>query len=90
MALNIKNQEVERLAAELAAMTGETKTQAIRSALEDRKRRLELDGPESDRREELQRFLASEIWSQVPRKEQGRRLTRTEEESILGYGPHGV
>ena len=31
MALNIKNAEVERLAEEIAAMTGESKTQAIRS-----------------------------------------------------------
>lgn len=33
MALNIKNAEVERLVAELAAMTGESKTQVIRVAL---------------------------------------------------------
>lgn len=34
MALNIKNREVERLAAEIAALTGESKTEAIRRALE--------------------------------------------------------
>ena len=30
MGLNLKNQEVERLAAEVAALVGETKTEAIR------------------------------------------------------------
>ena len=40
MGLNIKNAEVEKLAAELAAMTGETKTEAIRKALLERKEHL--------------------------------------------------
>ena len=37
MALNIKNTEVERLAAEVAELSQETKTEAIRRALEERK-----------------------------------------------------
>ena len=37
MALSIKDPEAERLAAEVAAMTGESKTRAIRVALEERK-----------------------------------------------------
>ncbi len=36
MALNIKNEEAERLAAEVAALTGSTKTQAIIDALKDK------------------------------------------------------
>ena len=40
MALNIKNAEVERLAKEVAEMAHETKTEAIRRALEERKIRL--------------------------------------------------
>ena len=36
MALNIRNQEAERLAAELARRTGETKTEAVIKALRDR------------------------------------------------------
>jgi antitoxin VapB len=43
VALNIKNQEVERLAAEVAKMTGETKTEAIRRALGERRQRLWRD-----------------------------------------------
>jgi antitoxin VapB len=41
MGLNIKNEEVHRLARELAAQTGETMTQAILHALEDRMARFQ-------------------------------------------------
>jgi len=44
MALNIKNPEVERLATEVAQLARETKTEAIRRALEERKARLKV-GP---------------------------------------------
>jgi len=40
MALNIKNRRVEDLANEIAEITGETKTEAIRRALEERRQRL--------------------------------------------------
>ncbi|HYD05907.1 MAG TPA: type II toxin-antitoxin system VapB family antitoxin, partial [Reyranella sp.] len=49
MALNIKNLAVERLAADVARLTGESKTEAIRRALEERKRRLK-GSPSSGRR----------------------------------------
>ena len=41
VALNIKDPETERLASEVAALTGETKTRAVREALVERKHRLE-------------------------------------------------
>lgn len=40
MPLNIKNAEVERLVAEVADLTGESKTEAVRRAMTDRLRRL--------------------------------------------------
>lgn len=40
MALNIRNSETEALAAEVASLTGETKTEAVRRALQDRLTRL--------------------------------------------------
>ena len=40
MALNIKNEAVERLVAEVARLAGESKTEAVRRALEERKARL--------------------------------------------------
>ena len=40
MPLNIKNPEVERLIDEISGLTGETKTDAVRKALEERRARL--------------------------------------------------
>ena len=90
MALNIKNPEVERLAGEVAALAGESKTQAIRHALEERLARLAVRVVRQDRRVEVQRFLEAEVWSQIPADLVGQRLSRAEEERILGFGPDGV
>jgi antitoxin VapB len=90
MALNIKNREVERLAADVAKLAGESKTQAIRRALEERKGRLALRVVRKDRRADLLRFLEREVWPAVPHRFRGRRLSRREENAILGYGPRGV
>jgi antitoxin VapB len=84
MALTLKNPEVERLAEELARLTGETKTEAIRKALLERKARLAR--PERSRSEVIQEFL-DEMQDLLPK---GRRPTREEEEEILGYGPQGA
>jgi antitoxin VapB len=90
MALNLKNEEVERLAAEVARLTGESKTEAVRQALLDRRRRLSYRVGDANRAERLHNFLAREVWPQVPPHERGRRLSRAEEDEILGYGPLGV
>jgi antitoxin VapB len=90
MALNIKDPEAERLAAEVAAMTGESKTRAIKVALQERRERLALRVVRWDRGEALRRFLEQEVWPEVPRSVLGRRVTRKEREAILGYGPDGV
>jgi antitoxin VapB len=89
MALNLKNAEVERLAADVARLTGESKTEAIRKALEERKRRLKAVST-PDRRARVLRFLEKKVWPTVPAGELGRRLTRAEEDEILGLGPEGV
>lgn len=84
MALTVKNPEVERLAEEVARLTGETKTEAIRKALLERKARLAR--PERLRSEVIEEFLR-EMHDLLPK---GRRPTRQEEEEILGFGPEGV
>lgn len=89
MALNIKNGEVERLAADVARLTGETKTEAIRRALDERKRRLKSVST-ADRRARVLRFLDKKVWATLPKGQRGRRLSRAEEDEILGYGPEGV
>lgn len=89
MALNIKNDEVEKLAREVADMAGETKTEAIRRALADRRNRLGVTQGERPAAR-LRRFLADECWPAIPDGERKRRLTPAEEDEILGYGPEGV
>jgi antitoxin VapB len=89
MSLNIKNPQVVRLATQVSRLTGETKTEAIRRALEERKARLTLKGGRSHR-EDLLEFLAAGIWPRMPKKVLGKTLTKAEEESLLGYGEHGA
>jgi antitoxin VapB len=89
MPLNIKNTDVEKLAAEIARLTGESKTEAIRRALDERRQRLK--GPAiKERRARVLRFLRSKVWPTIPKGQLGRRLTPEEEDALLGYGPDGV
>jgi antitoxin VapB len=91
MALNIKDKETEQLAAEVAGLTGESKTGAVRQALRERRERLELQrGSKEKRRRDLRRFMETEIWPSIPEDERGRPpMTKAEREEILGYGPEG-
>ncbi len=77
MALNIKDPETERLAAELAALTGTTKTGAVRYAL--RQVLQARSGPSVRQREErLIRFLEEEIWPLMPPDQLGKPVSNAE------------
>jgi antitoxin VapB len=91
MALNIKDEETEKLAAEVAELAGESKTGAVRQALRERRDRLELGkGGKVRRRGDLLRFLETEIWPLIPEQERCKPpMTKAEREEILGYGPEG-
>lgn len=82
MALNIRNPEAERLAAELAEATGETKTEAVIKALRERWARL--------RRDRRRKRLADEL-DEIARHCAGLpvRDLRPQDE-ILGYDERGV
>jgi antitoxin VapB len=91
MALNIKNEETERLAAEVASLAGETKTGAVKQALLERRDRLRLEsgGGEKPHRG-MRRWLETEIWPQIPEEDRNRPpMTKAEREEILGIGPEG-
>ena len=90
MALNIKNSEVERVLEEVVALTGESKTEAVRRALEERRQRLALRAAGDNDRERFFAFMQDEVWSQMPAEVLGTSLTKAEEEEILGYGETGV
>jgi antitoxin VapB len=89
MALNIKNTKVERLAAEVAKMAGETKTEAIRRALEDRRARLAVSSTREQRMAEFKELMEREVWSKIPKHLRGKKVTKEERERILSIGPHG-
>jgi antitoxin VapB len=90
MALNIKDDETERLASEISGWTGESKTGAIRTALRERRERLILQRKSVDRQRLLRDVLEREIWPRVPADMIGRGPTREEQDEILGYGPAGT
>lgn len=89
MALNIKNPEVERLATEVAELAHETKTEAIRKALVDRKNNLEAERA-TKRTKRLREYLEQYVWPNIPPELRGKGITKEEREEILGYGPDGV
>lgn len=81
MAINIKDAETDRLARELAELTGQPITVAVRQAIEDRLallRRQHAAGPPDD---------LGEI---ISRGRQRKLLDGRDEEAILGYGPDGL
>lgn len=82
MALNIRNPEAERLAAEVARRTGETKTEAITKALRERLERL--------RREGSGRRLADELEEIAERVALLSVLDPRAPDEILGYDERGL
>ena len=88
--LNIKDPETVALAAEVAELAGETKTQAIKLALQARRQALRRQGSPADRAQRIRRFLEEEVWPNIPEEVRGKPLTKAEHEEILGYGPDGV
>jgi antitoxin VapB len=82
MALNIRNPETERLAAELARRTGETKTEAVTKALRDRLARVQ--------RERAHRRLADELEAIAEHCANLPILDSRSADEILGYDEHGL
>lgn len=90
MALNIKNVETEKLAAEVAEMAGESKTGAVTKALEERRDRLRLRSGRGKPWRDMREYLETEIWPQIPAELRGKPpMTKAEVEEILGFGPEG-
>jgi antitoxin VapB len=90
MALNIKDTEAEKLAAEIAEMTDDTKTGAVREALREKKEKLEMRSGRKGRPRSMQEWLEKEVWPRIPEEERGKPLAKAEVEDILGFGPEGV
>lgn len=82
MPLSIKSIETERLARELAAKTGESLTEAIQKALEERLERLKRQ-----RRSQLLNDQLEEILNRVDRLPI---LDARTADEIVGYDEHGL
>ena len=82
MALNIRHPETEKLADEVAELTGETKTEAVRRALLERLTRL--------RRDRTQRRLADELDRIAQRCARLAVHDRRTDDEILGYDENGL
>lgn len=80
---------LDALIMEIARLTGESKTEAVRRALEERRERLARQLPAFTRARRLRRFLEQEAWPAIPQSVLGRRLSKVAEERILGYGKDG-
>jgi antitoxin VapB len=86
MTLNIKDTETEKLAAEVAEMTGKTKGDAVREALREKKERLEMkSGTKGRPKRDLREFFEKEIWPLIPEEERGQPpMSKKEVEDLLG------
>jgi antitoxin VapB len=82
MALSIKNDETERLARQVARETGESLTEAIQKALQERWERLK-----ARRRSQV---LASHVEDLLRRVDALPDLDSRPEDEILGYDEHGA
>ncbi len=82
MPLSIKDSETEHLARQLARETGESLTQAIRRALEERLRRL--------RQSHHQRILTEKLEDILRRVDALPDMDSRPEEEILGYDSQGL
>lgn len=89
MTFNIKNQEVVALINELATLTGESKTETIKKALQERKAKLSLQIVQP-KEERLLRFLEHDVWSQIPQELLGKTISQAEQDDLLGFGPQGI
>lgn len=81
MAINIKDPETDRLVRELAALTGEPITVAVRAAIEDKLALIR-------RRETI--AAAPAVADIIARGRQRRLLDDRSEDEILGYGDDGL
>lgn len=82
MAMSIKSLDVERLAREVAAKTGESLTGAIQKALEERLERL--------KRERRQQLILTQLEDILHRVDHLPVVDARTPDEILGYDDHGL
>src|ERR1700754_920668 len=91
MTLHIDDRETEKLAAEIAEITGESEAEAGREALRERRQRLAAEpAGKGWARRNMREWLETEIWPQIPDELLDRPpMSKAEVEENLGFGPEG-
>jgi len=82
MAMSIKNDATERLARQVASETGESLTEAIQTALEERWQRLKA--------KRRRRIMSSQVEDLLRRVDSLPTQDSRPEDEILGYDEHGM
>jgi antitoxin VapB len=82
MPLNIRNKQAEQLAAALAKLTGETKTEAVTQALRERLERTRRARTKRRLRDEIQEIAIHCAALPV--------LDGRDADDIIGYDQHGI
>jgi antitoxin VapB len=82
MPLSLKNHDAERLARQIASETGESLTEAIRKALEERWQRLKT--------KRRSRILTGQLQDLLRRVDAMPDLDTRSPDEILGYDEHGM
>lgn len=82
MALSIKNDETERLARQVARETGESLTEAIQKALQERWERLKT--------KQRSHLVAGQVEDLLRRVDALPTIDSRPEDEILGYDAHGM
>jgi hypothetical protein len=81
MALTILDPEVIAEIEAESTRTSLTPDEVIRRALISQREKT------AHRGEEIERYLASEIWPHIPSELVGKQISKAEEEALLGYEP---
>ncbi len=87
MAIHLKNPDVIRLATRLSALTGESRAETIRTALEEKMARLHGTSVQASRRAELVRVLGCKVPAMIRAGRRKTSLTEAEIQELLAYGP---
>ena len=82
--------QTERLAAEIAELTGDSQAEAVRKALEEKRQRLAPAADPEALVGRWRRYLEEKVWPRVHPEFRGKRISKEETEEILGIGPDGV
>jgi antitoxin VapB len=92
MALITYDEEVDRLAAELAIRLNLPITSAVRLALQESLATLVTPNVDPRMAAKLAyqtAYMEQHVWSKIPPEHRGKAISPEEQDEILGYGPEG-